>query len=194
MKNLLIKQAIYVPILYFGTVIIASLFASNYSHIGQHASELAVNNEQTAVKIFTIGIFTTGLALIFYSLGLLLKFKRQFLLTALLIGIFGLTFLFGACYKIGSPWHGLYGIGLSIMLLPLAFLYELRDKNRTKATETLSILATVVIFLYFWAMIAGLDPMEKRGLTQRLFGIVVFGYIAFSAYTLAKLKPEHNPL
>ena len=38
LKNLLIKQAIYIPILYFGTVIIASLFALDYSHIGQHAT------------------------------------------------------------------------------------------------------------------------------------------------------------
>jgi hypothetical protein len=106
MKNILIKQAIYLPILYFGTLIIASLFADEYSHIGQHASELAINSNKAAVNVFTIGIFLTGLSLVLYGLGLLLKFKKQLIITASLVCVFGITFLFGTFFKIGSPWHG----------------------------------------------------------------------------------------
>ncbi len=186
MKNLLIKQAIYLPVIYFGTLIIAGLFAHEYSHIGQHASELAINSNKTAVNIFTIGIFLTGLSMVLYGVGLLLKFKQQLSVTSVLVCVFGITFLFGTFYKIGSPWHGLYGIGLSIMMLPFAFLFEVGKENIDRTAKAISIVSAFVIFLYFWAMVARLDPMEQRGLTQRIFGIFVFGHISYSAYILKK--------
>jgi len=188
MKKLLIKQAIYMPIVYFGTIIIASLLATDYSHFGQHASELAVNTNPMAGIIFNVGIFITGLLLVLYSIGLMLKFKINIIITSLLICVFGITFLFGAFYKIGSPWHGLYGIGLSIMLLPFAFLFEVGKKNVDKVTKTISIIVALAIFIYFWAMVARLDPMELRGLTQRIFGIFVFGFISYSAHKLSGLN------
>lgn len=190
MKNLLIRQAVYLPLLYFGTVIVAALFASEYSHIGQHASELAINANPIAVALFTIGILFTGLSAILLGIGILLKFNRQFSITSFLIIVFGITFIFGACYKIGSPWHGLYGIGLSVMLLPFAFLYELGREKVNKRIEYLSIVTALFIFLYFWAMVARLDPIEHRGLTQRLFGLFVFGFISYSAYLLHNQKVE----
>jgi hypothetical protein len=193
MKNSFIKQAIYLPVLYFGTVIIASLFALDYSHVGQHASELAINNNRVAVELFNIGIFITGISIILYGLGLVLKFKRQLSVTSFLIIVFGVTFIFGALFKIGSPWHGLYGIGLSILLLPFAFLFELGKENLNKMTRSVSIITAFAIFLYFWAMIARLDPVAQRGLTQRIFGIFVFGFLSYTAYFLNKLKIKENP-
>ncbi|MDD2548480.1 MAG: DUF998 domain-containing protein [Bacteroidales bacterium] len=188
MRKTLIKQAIYLPVVYFGTLVIASLFANDYSHIGQHASELAINSNKIASSLFSVGIFITGLSMIFYGIGLILKFKGQLSITSFLITLFGITFLFGTFYKIGSPWHGLYGVGLSIMLLPFAFLYELGKKNINKITEMISIIVALIIFLYFWAMVARLDPLEQRGLTQRVFGLFVFGFISYSAHKLNKLE------
>jgi hypothetical membrane protein len=188
MSKLLIRQAIYMPIVYFGTIIIASLFATDYSHIGQHASELAVNTKPMAGIIFNVGIFITGLLLVLYGIGLLLKFKLNIIITSLLICVFGVTFLFGAFYKIGSPWHGLYGIGLSIMMLPFAFLFEVGKEKVDRVTKTITIIVALAIFIYFWAMVARLDPMELRGLTQRIFGIFVFGFISYSAHKLNGLN------
>ena len=107
MNNIFIKQAIYLPILYFGTVILAGLFAVDYIHFGQHASELAINENAMAGTIFNVGIFITGISMILDGVGLIMKFGRQFSITAFLIAVFGVTFLFGAIYAIGSPWHGL---------------------------------------------------------------------------------------
>ena len=188
MKKLLIKQAIFIPVVYFATIIIAGLFAVDYSHFGQHASELALNTNPIAGTIFDVGIFITGLLLILYGIGLILKFKLDIIITSLLIIVFGITFLFGVFYKIGSPWHGLYGIGLSIMLLPFAFLFEIGKEKADTATRTITIVVAFAIFIYFWAMVARLDPMELRGLTQRIFGIFVFGFIAYTAHKLSRWK------
>ena len=188
MNNFLIKQGTYLPAIYFGMIIFAGFFAVDYSHLGQHASELAINENPAAVAIFEIGAFITGISAILYGFGLLLKFKRTFTISALLIIVFGITFLFGALFKIGSPWHGLYGVGLSIMMLPFAFLYEAGKENLTQTTKMIAGLTAFFIFLYFWAMIAGLDPMEYRGLTQRIFGCFVFGFLAYSSFVTSKLK------
>ena len=187
MKEFLIKQGIYLPIVYFGTVIIAGFFATDYTHIGQHASELGINDNQTAVIIFNVGAFITGVSMIFYGIGLILKFRGHFSITSILTILFGITFLFGACYKIGSPWHSLYGLGISIVMLPFVFLYEVKSYQLDRLTKLISIISAIFIFIYIWAMVVKLDRMEQRGLTQRLFGIFTFGFISYSAYVTGKI-------
>lgn len=186
MKRFLLTQAIFLPVIYFGMIILSGLFAVNYSHWGQHASELGINPNRTAVVLFQAGIVLTSLSLFGLALGLLLNFKKQFTLTAILTFAFGVTFIFGAIFPIGSPWHGFYGLGLFIMLLPFIFLYELKDLLPAKQIHPISIIAGFLMFFYLWSMVARLDPMDYRGLTQRLFGMVVFGWFSFIAYQLRK--------
>ncbi|WP_378187451.1 DUF998 domain-containing protein [Aquimarina sp. W85] len=187
MKNTLIKQAIYLPMYYFGTVIIGSLFAENYSQIGQQVSELALNENKTAGIVLTIGIFITGVSLVLFGIGLYVKFKRQFLISSFLITLFGISFLCGAVISIGSPWHSLYGLPMSILLLPFAFLYEMEKKKASKLTMKIAIIVTTIIFLYFWDLLAvKFVSFDYRGLTQRLFGIALFSWFSYSAYVLSK--------
>lgn len=88
-------------------MILAGLFAVDYIYFGQHASELTINENAMAGTIFNVGIFITGISMILYGIGLIMKFGRQFSITGFLIAVYGVTFLFEAIYAIGSPWHGL---------------------------------------------------------------------------------------
>ncbi|MDX9777158.1 MAG: DUF998 domain-containing protein [bacterium] len=188
MKRILIKQGIFLPLIYFVAVIIAGFFARDYSHWGQHASELALNAVPAAATIFNIGAAITGISLILLGLGFVLNYQRRFLLTAILTVIFGITFLFGAIFKIGSPLHGLYGIGMCVMLIPFVFLYEQKGMFSERAVHAISLSAGLLMFLYLWSMVAGLDPVQYRGITQRLFAIVVFGWFSFIAWKTGKAK------
>ena len=193
MKQLLIKQAFFLPIIYFGFIIIAGLIANDYTHIGQHASELGVNTSKIAVILFKIGILLTSISLFALAIGLMLNFKNKFTLSSILVFAFGVTFIFGAIYPIGSPWHGFYGLGLFIMILPFVFLYESGDQLNNKAVHRISITAGLLMFFYLWSMIARLDPVSYRGLTQRLFGIVVFCWFSFISYHLSKIINKKIP-
>lgn len=184
MNRFLIKQAIFLPLVYFGFIFVAGFFADNYSHLGQHASELGINTNKAASFLFQTGIVLTSLSLFGLSLGLRLRFGNRFTLFPLLVFFFGVTFIFGALFPIGSPWHGLYGLGLFIMITPYVFLYELKDLSQNKTLHVLSIIAGLLMFFYLWSMVAGLDPLDYRGLTQRLFGIVVFGWFSLISYHL----------
>ncbi|MFP4548916.1 MAG: DUF998 domain-containing protein, partial [Fidelibacterota bacterium] len=190
MKRLLIKQAVYLPIIYFGFILMAGFFAEDYSHLGQHASELGINANNVAINLFRIGIVATSFSLFLFSAGLVLTFKGQFSLFSFLIFLFGVTFIFGAIFPIGSPWHGLYGLGLFVMIIPFVFLYEQNNLIDEKFFHLISVLAGFLIFVYLWAMVARLDPVNYRGLTQRLFGIVVFGWLAYVAFRLDKYLDE----
>jgi hypothetical protein len=83
---------------------------------------------------------------------------------------------------------GYYDIGLSTMMLPFAFLYESNKIEISSFVKYISIITAAVLFYYFWAMVARFDPLELRGLTQRLFGICLFGFLSYSAYILNKAK------
>lgn len=192
MKKLLIRQATYLPFIYFGFIIIAGFFASDYSHWGQHASELGINSSQTAVFLFQAGIYLTSISLFALAIGLLINFQNKFILTSILIFVFGVTFVFGAIYPMGSPWHGAYGLGLFIMILPFVFLYELGEKATSKTIRWISITASFLMFIYLWSMVARIDPMNFRGLTQRLFAIVVFGWFSIMSYYLSKRVREQK--
>lgn len=61
-------------------------------------------------------------------------------------------------------------------------------KNTDRLTKVISVGVTFILFIYFWGMITRFDPMEQRGLTQRIFGVVVFGYISFNAFLADKLR------
>jgi hypothetical protein len=194
MKHLLIKQAVFLPAIYFGSILIAGFVAYDYTHLGQHASELGINSSTNAVILFKIGVLLTSISLVTLAIGLLLNFKNKFTLSSILIFAFGVTFIFGAIYPIGSPWHGFYGLGLFIMILPFVFLYELGDQLNNKTVRRISITAGLLMFFYLWSMIARLDPINYRGLTQRIFGIVVFGWFSFISYQLnaAIKKKSYN--
>lgn len=192
MKRLFIKQGIYIPLIYFGTIIIAGLFASDYSHLGQHASELGINSNTIAVIVFQAGIIATSISLFILAIGLRVNFRSRFYLTPVLVLIFGITFIFGAIFPIGSPWHGFYGLGLMVMIIPFVFLYELNGFIKSKVLHRISIIAGLLMFIYLWSMIAGLDPVNYRGLTQRIFGLVVFGWLSFISFHLSRLLKENS--
>ncbi len=188
MKTIFIKQAVYIPAIYFGMLIISGLFANDYSHLGQHASELGINSSKAAVILFQVGIILTSVSLFGLSAGLFIKYKQRFVLTSTLVLLFGITFIFGAIFPIGSPWHGFYGLGLFIFATPFVFLYEQKGMEADKWVKIVSVLTSLFMFLYLWSMVARLDPINYRGLTQRIFGLVVFGWISFIAYYLSKSK------
>ena len=190
--RLLIKQAVFIPLIYFGMIILAGIFAVDYSHTGQHASELGINESRVAVVFFKAGIIMTCFSLFVLAFGLFAVFKKRLIMTALFLIFFGITFIFGAVFPIGSPWHGLYGAGLSVMLIPFIFLYEAKNTLDSKAVRIVSVIAGLLMFLYLWSMVAGLDPVSKRGLTQRLFGCVVFGWVSFISYHLSSCFLSEN--
>jgi hypothetical protein len=122
----LIKQAYVLPLLFFKPIITAGLLVDDYNWVGQHASEITLTDFSLAKTILNSGAILSGLSCIVLAVGIVINFQRFFISSVLLI-TFGLSMLSNGLFPMGNPMHGVYGIGLSLMLLPLASCYELKN-------------------------------------------------------------------
>lgn len=186
----LIKQALIIPVVFFIPVFIAGFLTDGYNLVEQHASEITLTDFDTAKAVINSGAILTGLSCIVLGIGIFLNFKK-FLITSILLVIFGLSMMSNGLYPMGTIMHGFYGIGLTLMILPFIACYELKNENIKQRFFQVSLLCGFVIFLYLWSMLVGLDPTNFRGLTQRIASIFIFGWIAYLAYELNK-KPVTN--
>ena len=184
--NLLIKQALLLPLYFFVPVLIAGTLVQDYSAIGQHASEITLTDNSTAILIVNAGAILSGLSCILMAVGLFFVQKKELLISAILLSIFGVSMVSNGLYPMGDPMHGFYGIGLSLMILPFVSCYELKGSSIDKRFFPITLTAGMVIFLYFWSMLVGFDPTEYRGLTQRLASVFIFGWISYWAFSVLR--------
>jgi len=185
----LIKQAIIVPVLFFVPLLMAGLMVDDYDWVKQHGSEITVTDFTQAKLMINSGAIATGISCLLLSIGILVSFKR-FYLTSVLLAIFGISMVSNGVFPMGTLMHGLYGIGLSLMILPFVACYELKNSEINSRFFNTSLIAGFVIFVYLWAMLIGLDPANYRGLTQRIASVFIFGWIAYLAFELSKMLPE----
>lgn len=181
----LIKQATLLPLIFFVPVFVAGFLVPNYNLISQHASEITITEFKSARIVINTGAILTGLSCIILSVGILINFKKHTILS-ILIAFFGLSMISNGMYPMGTIMHGLYGIGLTIMIIPFFACYELKNQNISKLFFKVSLVSGFLIFIYMWSMLVGLDPTNYRGLTQRIASMFIFGWIAYLAYELDK--------
>ena len=182
----LLKQGILIPFLFFIPVTIAGLMVPDYNWIRQQASEITLSHSKYAILILDSGALLSGLSCILLGLGIIWNF-RKFYLTSFILITFGISMLTNGIFPMGSKMHGFYGIGLCIMLLTFAACYELKNEILKNLFFKISIISGIFIFIYFWAMLVGLDPAKYSGLTQRIASIIMFGWISYFSYELTKI-------
>lgn len=188
----LIRQATIIPILFFIPTLISGFLIDDYDQIKQHGSEITLTDFKTAKTIVSSGAILSGLSCILMGIGIVLNFKRYFL-TSILLTIFGISMVSNGVFPMGTAMHGIYGIGLTFMILPFVACYELKNENITSKFFQVSLISGFVVFVYFWSMLVGLDPTNYKGLTQRVASIFIFGWIAYLAFGLNKGLQNKEP-
>lgn len=184
----LIKQAYFLPLYFFIPVLTAGALVAHYDAISQHASEITLTPFYDAKLILNAGAVLTGLSCITLALGILLKLKQKFFLSSVLLVLFGTSMISNGLYPMGNPMHGFYGLGLSLMILPFVVCYELKTIVTAPKFYTVTLVSGLLIFVYLWSMLVGLDPSAYRGLTQRLASVVIFGWLSYLAYQVNVLS------
>ncbi|MBO3115111.1 DUF998 domain-containing protein [Winogradskyella sp. DF17] len=184
----LIKQATLLPLLFFIPVFVAGFLVPDYDLIKQHGSEITVTSFETAKLIINTGAILTGLSCIILAFGIIVNFKKYYVLSGL-IAVFGVSMVSNGIYPMGTLMHGFYGIGLTLMIIPFIACYELKNEDVKKVFFKISLISGFIIFIYLWSMLVGLDPANYRGLTQRLASLFIFGWLAYLAFQFYKLLP-----
>ena len=72
-----------------------------------------------------------------------------------------------------------------MVLVPAFFAAEIQQLGGSSRIRQLSLLVTAVFMAYLWLMLAGVDPLHFRGLTQRLITVVYFGWFSLVCYWMS---------
>ncbi|XUU60856.1 DUF998 domain-containing protein [Erythrobacter sp. HA6-11] len=164
-----------------GLIMIYSLFEPQYSSIGQHMSELILGTSAAQIVIRVLP-FIAGLSIFVFAVGVLLRGGYW---SALIGALFGIAMMSAGIVPMGSPFHGMYGLAVLSVLLPVFYCLEFEVSPVFKQA---SFAVTLIGLVYMWFLLVGLDPMDYRGLTQRGHAILSFGWFILAART------HSNPL
>jgi hypothetical protein len=179
MRRFLLSLAMVLPLLGMLIPMLVGLCVPGYSSIQQHMSELELLSPGLSLAC-RFGAIVSGLSIIGFALGVVSPRGSRMPFTAVMAAIFGLSMISNGVFTMGSPLHGMYAIGLSVILVPALFAAEL---NRA---DPISLAVSCVTLVYMWALMTGMDPQPIHGLTQRMATIPMFGWFGYASFTLLR--------
>lgn len=191
----LLCAAVAAPIVYFGTVIVASLLQPGYNHMSQYASELG-SAGAAYPAIFNGGIVLLGMLSTLGGIGYLLGLRDLkvgiglSLLTGLIVALFGVSMILGGLFPMPDERHGGFGLGLGVHLGPLLLLVALRRRHGIGGFKLFLAAATVAMAVLF-AVMMGVGELVTRanvGLFQRAYALSLFPWIGVGAWYVRKLR------
>ena len=190
MTRNLIKQVQFVPLGALFAIILTGLLMPGYSSISQHMSELGML-DHPAARVLHIAAVVSGASVLLFGIGLALHPLGCFRFSAMAAVIFGVAYATGGIFHSG-PLHGLYGATMFYVLVPVFFAVELPVQLRDSFILRVSLLASLLSLTYMWFMFSGLEPQSIRGLTQRIGGLIIFGWYPLASYWLLRATRVAN--
>jgi hypothetical membrane protein len=189
---------IAVPFVFFGTIIIASLFYPGYSQSRQFASELGAGFAPHP-WIYNIGLTLRGAAEIIAAYGFLRVFQKLKLnpvlgvMAVAIVCISGISALLSAHYNFPDPRHRAYGLQAAIIIGPVLFAATLRRVTGARGLIIFLLVNNVFLFVTY---LLPATP-ENIGLMQRLRFLFSFPWVGICAYWLLwyvrKMQPNQSP-
>src|SRR5215212_5848091 len=194
-----LRSGIMVPILYFGTQLLAAPFFPGYSFVSMVASLLGSDLAPYPL-IFNIGAMITGIATILASIGFFLALRQigthRFLtwLTSLALLLNGIGSLWAGYFPLPDPRHGTNPFTVGIFLFPILLLFALWRHPQAGPMKTYLILTNLlfIAFIPIMSGISGLNTQGYQGLLQRLVALLFFVPIGAGSSFLIK-NTRHSP-
>lgn len=190
--SLLARSAVAVPLLYFGTLLVAASTWPAYSHVTRYASELG-GPEAPNPAIFNTGIVVMGAVCALSSFGLFAAARRAGARTAfaaagaVCVALFGVAMVMGGANPMPSPLHGAFGLGFAQVPAPLLFALALRGRPGFARTNAV-LVASFVLMLATMAVMMGVGHLVTRanvGLWQRANALAMFPWLGVAGAAIA---------
>jgi hypothetical membrane protein len=191
MMRMLLRAGIAAPVLYFATLIVASLTWPGYSHVTQYVSELG-SAAAPHPGLFNAGIVATGLAGLLGGLGVGFHFagagrRWSGAFAGLALGAWGAGMIFGGAFPMPDPRHNGYGLVMGIVLLPPALALAMRGRARRHFRLFLLVwfLATLTLLAVLFG-VGGLVTRANLGLWQRGLALAMIPGIGVACAALLR--------
>lgn len=184
-SKILLLPVVMLPLIWVMPFLLG-LSAEGYDSLAQHISELGQNHLSTAKRVFlNTSAFIVGLASLLFPLGLLVS-DRKVSCTVVFGALYSFGMISNSIFPMGTPLHGMYGLPIFSIMMPLFYLLEHETNESQKWFHQYSLFAAAISLFYLWLMISGLDPNRYQGLTQRIAILVLNFWFAFAAYRLIR--------
>lgn len=177
MRQVLLRFSLVLPMLGMLIPMMVGLSAPGNSSIQQHMSELDLLSPWISLAC-RCGAIISGLSIAGFALALVLSKESRMPFTAIMAAIFGFSMVSNGVFTMGSPLHGMYAIGLSIILVPALFAAESNRRDR------IFVIVSCIALVYMWALMTGVDPKPIHGLTQRIATIPMFEWFGYASVVL----------
>jgi hypothetical membrane protein len=193
MTRVLLRSGVAAPVLYFATLIAASLTWPGYSHVTQYVSELG-SAAAPHPWLFNLGIVATGLAGILGGVGvasaLALEGRRvSGALAGVALASWGVGMVFGGVFAMPNPLHNGFGLVLALPLVPPLLAVALR--GRASRGLNLFLLAWFLATAALLAVMFGVGELVTRanvGLWQRGLALAMIPGIGIACAALARRR------
>jgi hypothetical membrane protein len=197
MKERVLKFALasgtVVPVLYFGTQLLAAPFFPGYSFLSMVASLLG-SDLAIYPAIFNVGAMITGIATIIASVGFFLALQHlgtnSFLagLTSLAVLLNGLGSIWAGFFPLPDPRHSSNPFTVGIFLFPLLLTFAVWKLSHATPIKTYLVITNLLFIALIPIMsgAAGINTQGYQGLLQRVTALVFFIPISVGSYFLLK--------
>ena len=171
LSRLLLKAG-FIPLVWFLLwSALGAAFAPGYDSIRQQVSELALRGGLP--ELFEqIGGLGVGLAFVLFAIGLWMASDRKLAIGALAWLVFGVAMMSNGIWRMGSPLHGLYTIGVINLIAPALSCLDSAALRNHRMAYAVTAFVSIAGVVYLWLNLLGLDPQDFKGLTQRVFSSI----------------------
>ena len=191
--SLLVWLAVAVPILYFGTILVAAATWPSYSHVTQYVSELG-GPEAPKPMIFNIGIMLMGVVCAVSAAGVFGAVRKlggrvvPGAIAAICIACFGVAMLMGGMFPMPIPLHGGFGLVFAGVFAPLLLGIAFAGRPGFGGFATF-LFVSFAFVLFTISVMMGVGHLVTRanvGLWQRANALAMFPWLGIAGFVLAR--------
>jgi hypothetical protein len=191
--SFLVRLAIAVPILYFGTMLAAAATWPGYSHATRYVSELG-GPEAPVPALFNVGIMIMGVVCTISAFGVFgvvraLGGRRVMgTIASVCIGLFGVAMVMGGAFPMPNPLHGAFGLGLAAVFAPLFLGLAFAGRPGFRGFATF-LFVSFAFVLFTMTVMMGAGQLVTRanvGLWQRTNALAMFPWLGVAGFILAR--------
>lgn len=194
--DLLLFAACAVPVLYFGTLLVAGALYPGYSHATQFASELGSASARYP-GVFNAGTLAGGVAGLLAAVGVHRGLRAigtghvLSVLLALVVAANAVAFLMGGWFPLPDERHTAWNLGLLVLLgSPLAAIALRRAPDSLRWVPWFLAINAVAGFALLAVMfgVGDLVSGDNIGWWQRAFALAAYPWLAVVAWALLKWR------
>ncbi len=156
---------------------------TGFNPLAQSISEVAL---EAPVFAYThrFADIAIGVSMCVFGVALNAIASKRISFSMISICLLGLSMMSAGIWTLESLLHLLYNLSIFMIIIPVVFALEFKEKIASPSFETFCLITSFVHVFVFWCIYAGFIPQEFNGLIQRAWAVLTMGWFGVAAHVL----------